>query len=409
MNLLTKTSKNKIAGFLINNSENLLVSIILAAVLIIPVFTSSSEQKTLNDIFRTWRMLWPFFAIFIINHFVLMPKLLFNGKIKTYTAAITMVIAVFGIWQIMQSPAFPHDNTTPVATDWRILLEGPPPKMEDMPEKMHENPPCPPHEMFNDMPNDRFQPDDHPFPRFHDRRPSKLVMVLSMVLTAALLVGFDIGLRLAFRMGKIQYQNAILEKQISEKNLSSLKNQVSPHFFMNTLNNIHALVDIDPQMAQDAIIKLSKLMRYLLYECGNNNKVQLSKEFEFAGSYIELMKMRFSNKVKISYIYPENPPDKNVAPLMFISLIENAFKHGISYTTDSFVDVTFKIENQKLLFSCINSIAPKEKTLNATKKQGGIGIANTRKQLDLIYSNNYDFKIDASNNKFSVFLTIPLS
>lgn len=415
------TSKNgKPTGVSIQISETLLVSIIWIVVFIMPVFTSNTEQITLDELLRTWKMLWPFFAIFIVNHFIFLPKLLFHGKVKAYLAAILLTIILFGSWQLLHSPAFPSPESTLVVADWKSLLDGPPPNHKDIHDEIHKDMACPPQAIMGDtIPfphNEKLEqynhkPDfanDKMHPNWH-RRPKKIIMVLSMVLSATLLAGFDTGLRLAFRMSKVQYQNALLEKQISEKQLNSLKNQVSPHFFMNTLNNIHALVDIDSEMAQDAIIRLSKLMRYLLYECNSSSTVPLAKEFEFISSYIELMKMRFSDKVKISYIYPENPPEKNIAPLMFISLIENAFKHGISYTTQSFVNIKFTIESDNLLFSCINSVAPNDNKQGVTtKKQGGIGIANTRKQLDLIYGNSYGFKIDADNKIFSVFLTLPL-
>jgi len=172
---------------------------------------------------------------------------------------------------------------------------------------------------------------------------------------------------------------------------------------MNTLNNIHSLVDINTNEAKEAIIKLSRMMRYLLYET-DTEKTTLRKEIEFLESYINLMKLRFSEKVRISLKLPTVIPEKTIPPFLFISLIENAFKHGVSYREESFIDINLMIADERLLLVVMNSKADN----NPIKEYSGIGLDNTRKRLALIYGSNYHFDIIDKESLFTVNLSIPL-
>ena len=171
---------------------------------------------------------------------------------------------------------------------------------------------------------------------------------------------------------------------------------------MNTLNNIHALVDIDPSKAQETIRELSKMMRFVLYE-GDKSGVPLTKEFEFIRNYTKLMQLRYSDKVKITIDVPEEAPDVTIPPLMLISFIENAFKHGISYQHDSFIDIKLSIKDNILCFDCRNSKAEKP-----NQEKGGVGLANVKKRLDLLYDKSYTLEIKDEPDIYIVELKIPL-
>ena len=171
---------------------------------------------------------------------------------------------------------------------------------------------------------------------------------------------------------------------------------------MNTLNNIHALVDIDPEKAKDTIVELSKMMRYVLYE-GNKQGVPLSREFEFIRHYVALMQLRYTDKVKITLDIPDAVPDREIPPLLLITFIENAFKHGITYQRQSFVNVSITIEGNRLHFICSNS---KAETPN--QERGGVGLDNVRKRLDLIYPQQYTLDIDDQPQAYTAQLIIPL-
>ena len=184
-----------------------------------------------------------------------------------------------------------------------------------------------------------------------------------------------------------------------------MKTQVSPHFFMNTLNNIHALIDINADQAKDAIVRLSTLMRYLLYDSARGT-IALKKEIEFINSYVSLMRLRYSDKVDITVIVPEQTPDIQIPPMLFISFIENAFKHGISYQSKSFVHFEIKVHEKSLSCAIMNS-----KHAANTPQDGeysGIGLENIKKSLKLLFDDNFTLNIADTQHSFEVDLTIPL-
>jgi len=171
---------------------------------------------------------------------------------------------------------------------------------------------------------------------------------------------------------------------------------------MNTLNNIHALIDIDPTKAQETIVELSKMMRYILYE-SDRQGVSLSKEMELIRTYMKLMRLRFSDKVAITLNLPSEVPDKTLPPLILISFIENAFKHGISYQHNSFVEVSVAVEGETLSFTCRNS-----KVDISNQEKGGVGLVNVRKRLDLLYPGDYDLSIHDDADTYTVELLVPI-
>jgi len=190
--------------------------------------------------------------------------------------------------------------------------------------------------------------------------------------------------------------------------LSFLKHQISPHFFMNTLNNIHALVDIDREEAKNAIIKLSHMMRYLLYE-SDIQKVSLRKEIDFINSYIELMRLRYDEyNLKVETEYPDNADTVTVPSSLFLSFIENAFKYGVHPRIRSVIKISLSVsaQNDRLTFRVVNSLW--DVTPNLTESTG-IGLENVRKRLDLIYRDSYTLDIGSADNLYEVTLTIPVS
>ena len=194
-----------------------------------------------------------------------------------------------------------------------------------------------------------------------------------------------------------------LEHQRLQSELQYLKYQINPHFFMNTLNNIHALVDIDTGKAKSTIVELSKLMRYVLYEASNKT-ILLSREVQFLKNYIALMSLRYTNKVSIQMDFPVEVPEVQIPPLLFVSFVENAFKHGVSYRSESFIHVLMQLdEGNRLSFRCSNS-----NNGSADEQHHGIGLENIRKRLRLLFGNDYTLSITEEEHKFDVLLIIPL-
>lgn len=223
------------------------------------------------------------------------------------------------------------------------------------------------------------------------------------MILSVLVIGFDTGLKTASKWIRSEQQRIILEKDNIETRLAFLKHQISPHFFMNTLNNIHSLIDIDKVEAKKAVIKLSNLMRHLLYD-SDDDFSPLKSEVDFIRSYVDLMRIRYSKDVKITLALPEEIPDKSIPPLIFISLLENAFKHGISYVNPSFINIELSIYQSLLHFRIQNSNSRESSKTNPS----GIGITNTRKRLDLLYGDNYILEITDKGDTFVTDLTIPV-
>ena len=223
------------------------------------------------------------------------------------------------------------------------------------------------------------------------------------MVVSILIIGFDTGLVLSVKWAQSEQNRIRMEKESVENQLAFLRNQVSPHFFMNTLNNIHSLIDFDTTEAKDSVIRLSRLMRHLLYD-SEADQIPLQKELEFVQNYVDLMKLRFSNKVNIQLEIPGHIPDKTIPPLLFTSFLENAFKHGIHIQGASFVSIAFAFVDEQLVFAMKNS----NPHLQKEEEQTGIGIENSRKRLDLLYGNQYSLEINDGKEEFLLTLTLPL-
>jgi LytS/YehU family sensor histidine kinase len=264
----------------------------------------------------------------------------------------------------------------------------------------------------NSISNDRLKgrPESPPPPQRNNRskqsdpsRPEPVPAYINLLILSVLVFGFDTGLKITSKWVHSEQLRMNLEKENIETQLAFLKHQVSPHFFMNTLNNIHSLIDLDAVEAKKSVIKLSNLMRHLLYE-SDNEMSPVKSEVDFIKSYVDLMRLRYSNEVKITLKVPNLIPDKSIPPLLFISLLDNAFKHGISYVSESLVEIELAIKPDKLCFKITNS-----KNIEISNKSvPGIGIENTRKRLDLLYKENYTLDITDRGNIFITNLTIPI-
>ncbi|MCR4604351.1 MAG: histidine kinase [Prevotella sp.] len=264
-----------------------------------------------------------------------------------------------------------------------------------------EEPPLPFDDEFGDGP----KPDRKPLrgPQFEDHPPLILGqhdLVATIILI--LMLGINLGIKLYYRQRGDRERLTELEKQNLAQQLEYLKYQINPHFLMNTLNNIHALVDIDAERAKESIVELSKIMRFVLYE-GSQPTVPLNRELAFTQDYIRLMRMRVTDRVKINVEIPEAPANSQLPPMVLITFVENAFKHGVSYRQPSFIDIKITINDDKLLFTCRNSKIPQTED-----QHGGVGLQNVRQRLDLIYGKKYTLTIDDTPSEYNISLVLPL-
>ncbi len=193
-----------------------------------------------------------------------------------------------------------------------------------------------------------------------------------------------------------------LENEKLTAELAFLKSQINPHFLFNSLNNIYSLAYQKSAKTPEAILKLSEIMRYMLYE-SNDNMVSLAKEIRYLENYIELQKLRFKDESFVHLDISGDPENQTIMPLVLISFVENAFKHGVATDEKSPIRITIKIESGKLFFRVINRKSDFNKD-----ETGGIGLLNVHRRLDLIYKDKYKLTIDNSTDYYSCVLNLEL-
>ncbi len=198
-----------------------------------------------------------------------------------------------------------------------------------------------------------------------------------------------------------------LQRQTMQSELRFLKSQVNPHFLFNTLNNLYALTLKKDDRAPEIVIKLSEMMRYMLYEC-NEKRVPLKKEVSYIRNYLDLERLRQGKKVEINFEVSGLVGEQQVAPLMFTPFLENSFKHGLNHhLTQGFVNIQLSVDEQNVQFFIENSKAP-ALPKDPNRRSGGIGLVNVRRRLELLYPEHYDLDIDNNPNTYAVNLLLEL-
>lgn len=364
-------------------------------------------------IVRIWGYnILPFFLLFCLNNFWLIPRFFLLKKYISYTFQVLLLVGLF-IWINVK---YIHHSPAP----FRPFLFG------THEQRINERPEYFPDKkeyLYNRLPD--FEKEEFTKKRLQDRTTTQpdiyreqrrdnfkmrlapfpgmiLMPAILQYLIAILMIGFNIAVKLLFKSMQDEEVMKELERRKLQSELKYLKYQVNPHFFMNTLNNIHALVDVDREQARKAIVELSKMMRYMLYE-SNDKTIPLAKEILFLANYIELMKLRYTQQINVKVSLPEDIPTAYIPPLLYISFIENAFKHGVSYRSYSLICLAMQVEDGNLVFTCSN-------TNNRRKSDHhrGVGLENIQKRLKLLYGNNYTLSISENEESFNVLLIIPL-
>lgn len=199
-----------------------------------------------------------------------------------------------------------------------------------------------------------------------------------------------------------------LETQTMQSELRFLKSQINPHFLFNTLNNLYALTLKKSDLAPEIVLKLSEMMRYMLYEC-NEKQVLLSKEVNYLQNYLDLEALRQGKNVEINFQVNGEVGDHRIAPLMFIPFLENSFKHGLSHHINKgFVNITLDVEDHMVHLHIENSKPDSLPLQNHSRKSGGIGLVNVRRRLDLLYPGKYELHIQDAPRTYGVHLSLNL-
>lgn len=341
--------------------ENIIYLLLWCTFLFFPIIIlGGTGNLSWARILLEWVRLVPFLIFFILHNNLLIPNFLFNKKISIYVCGVVfstiLVLMLFPICKEIQFVILPDEPPRP--------LQG------------------------NGIHRGFF---------FIKNLSDKLLFML-------LILSFNLSLKYFFRQQEKLRQEEAKGKEMLRTELNFLKNQISPHFFMNTLNNIHALIDYDPDAAKETIISLSKLMRHILYDA-QSRTVSIKKEMNFINSYVELMRLKLSNRIPVSCSIPDELPDKSVPPLIFTSLIENAFKHGVSLKEKSYINIIFSFPyKDRMECRITNSNHP---TIYPTGHKG-IGLENTKRRLDIEFPSAYQLNIYETEKEFTVILNIPI-
>ncbi|MHA6248851.1 sensor histidine kinase [Pontibacter sp. CAU 1760] len=284
-------------------------------------------------------------GLFYLNTQLLVPRLLFQNKVGAFTISILCaVIFVIGASMLIGS--------------WLNL-----------PELMHK----------------AFNPDgSKPSHRFGIRINPVTLLATMLVL------GISTSIKTVRKWQRDSELRQSLERQKVSSELSFLKAQINPHFFFNTLHSIYALTMINIETSREALHTLSRMMRYVLYDTQSGTTL-LSKEIEFLHDYINLMKLRLTEKVTVTFDTPPALHDVQVAPMLFLPYVENAFKHGVSALLPSQIHVAIYQQGQTVELEVRNTLLPEKRVV--LEESSGIGLANTRRRLDLLYPGQYTLQV----------------
>ena len=337
--------------------ENLLYLMVWMVIILVPVLNTKMLEEvhvSLENILIAWLKIAPYLLIFIIHNSLIAPRLLLRKHRYVWYLVVNLltITAVFSLVAIYEKYA-PYD-TEP------YILNG--------------------KASFTDL------------------------AIYWNILLGFFMTGLNMGIKLLYRSLRDEQQMEELKRQNLQAEMDYLRYQINPHFFMNTLNNIHALIDIDTEYAKSAVIELSKMMRYVLYESGSET-ISLKKDIQFIENYIELMRIRYDSSIDICLDYPATIPNKvAIPPLLLIVFVENAFKHGVSYNHASFIHIRIGYRDDAV--TAVISNSRHEKSRPGTT---GIGLENVKKRLALIYQDNYTLSIDDSDPAvYTVKLIIPI-
>ena len=326
-----------------------LVWAIIFLVPFIYTYLKSEESIELHDLLTIWGKMIPYYIIFLLNNYILAPFLLLRQRYMWYIVALILIdVSVFGNAELLSTEnGIGQLSLNQLQLYWNMLL-------------------------------------------------------------GIVIAGINSMIKLYYRAIVTTQRMAMLEKEAIESQMEYLKHQINPHFLMNTLNNIHAMIDFDTEMAKKSVVELSHLLRHVLYDSSEKHTT-LDKEVEFIDSYIKLMRIRYIDEVNIEFNTPDIVLCRKIKlpPLLLIVLVENAFKHGISYDENSFVRIDIIAFDNELKCIVTNS---RHKATNSNTEHSGIGLSNITRRLEMLFGKRYMLTIDDSDQKrYSVELVIPIT
>ena len=353
----TKSRRN----FIINTTQ---MAVWVAVFLLPAVITGVTTRSTMQawTVFSTSTViLLPFFVLYGLNYYYLIPKFLYGGKAKWFYIVNVVILLAWDAYKFiprgdMEMPQEVIDQFGKNSF-WALYIGG----------------------------------------------------VLMLVFLEIMIILLAVGIRSVMRSNDARMQLEEEKRKSAEAELVWLKHQLNPHFLFNTLNNISSLTQIDPDKAQESIGQLSDLLRYALYD-SEAEKVSLAAEMEFMSNYIDLMALRCNELTKVEKDFEVPQEHVEVAPLLFISLIENAFKHGVNARYPSSVKVRMYYRNGEVCFHCFNTVFYNNKPIEIVKKSdhvgSGIGLENMKRRLELLYPGRYTYDVVEEHSSYMVYVTL---
>ncbi len=328
-----------------------------AVVLGMPLFVTSPDRPLMNGSQYARFLLVPlsFMVVFYTNYFVLIRRHLFTRHVGRFLGCNVILIAavMFGVHLFFHYVLPPDTVRPPMPRPWQETV------------------------------------------RFF----------AGNALLYMLVVGVSVAIRMTGSWYRTETARRQLEHSRTQAELQNLKSQLNPHFLFNTLNNIYSLIQLDADRAQQVVHDLSRLLRYVLYD-SSRSFVPLRDEIGFLRDYIELMHIRLPRHVRVFVSLPDSASQSPVAPLLFISLIENAFKHGVSDEKPSYVTIDIREAGGRLVCKIKNSNFPKS---SATDRTGsGIGLKNLTKRLEMIYPGHYTLEYGIAGDAFLAVLSLDM-
>lgn len=369
---------------------------------------NDENGKWTVDFSNLWRLI-PFFVIYLFLEFWIFPIYMRTRRWGRYMiGSLVMVTAVTAVWMQFCYPFLPPNKHEQMLENRHAKdLARPPMVALDSTFTVHlqqwmDSDSLTTQQVFDsclacsDFPPAKRPPMPGPPPH----RPHFFFVYLM----ALAIFAFFTMIHFLFRIIQTENERKEAEKMKVEAELKQLRYQLNPHFLMNTLNNIHALIEIDAESAQESVRVLSKMMRYMLKDA-NQEKVELTKELDVLANYMTQMRKRYIDAVDIIYDVPQNIPDVQIPPAILLNLLENSFKHGISYQNHSFVRFFLRVEKGFIVCKLCNS---RSNDASRLPEESGVGVDNIRKRLDILYPGRYVYDVTESPNEYDVKLKIPI-
>lgn len=229
--------------------------------------------------------------------------------------------------------------------------------------------------------------------------------IISMIFSTSSFVLFIVMLRFAIDRFVLEGQKKALENEKLNAELNYLKAQINPHFLFNTLHNLNYLTQVKSEQASEVIIKLSNIMRYMIYE-SNKTHVALSQEINYILDYLDLESIRLNNAYSLTFDSDRVDPEIEIAPLLLIPLVENAFKHGVSdRQSDSKIEISLKCDKKSLHFRVVNSL---KEVQSVKEEESGFGLKNLKHRLSLSYPRKHSLKTEKNDSEFIADLSLTL-